>query len=321
MASIKKRAVENEAVKPSFNKSLMILVVTIVAVGLLLLLVMFGKQFVGKAFYDSTGTGIRAGIVDPGGIIANTPFSLTVKANIDDKKTVAVGFTLNLPEGVVCDDVTDVVPAGGLDGWGVIPEDLDSEIERLLNAAGLSLTSFNCDTTTTTTTTTNKLFYSIATLDASTIQSGEFEIAEINFEGLQEGSYNFDFENFDIVNLDDANYIGVTTEDATVEVSAEAEIDTDGDGVADDVDECDDTPAGAQIVSNGCMLGDVNNNNLINALDIIPIANQILGRSNIERNGLAADTNCDQNINALDIIPLADLILGRLSEIHCSSVI
>src|SRR3989338_8964129 len=100
MASIKKRAVENEAVKPSFNKSLMILVVTIVAVGLLLLLVMFGKQFVGKAFYDSTGTGIRAGIVDPGGIIANTPFSLTVKANIDDKKTVAVGVTLNLPEGV-----------------------------------------------------------------------------------------------------------------------------------------------------------------------------------------------------------------------------
>ena len=60
---------------------------------------------------------------------------------------------------------------------------------------------------------------------------------------------------------------------------------------------------------NGAVLGDVNNDELINILDVIAIVNMILGQSNIDLS--TADMNQDGILNVLDITILLNLILNN----------
>ena len=55
------------------------------------------------------------------------------------------------------------------------------------------------------------------------------------------------------------------------------------------------------------MLGDVNEDGIINVLDIILTVNIILGTSDYSNN---ADVNSDGIVNVLDIVSLVNVILG-----------
>ena len=63
------------------------------------------------------------------------------------------------------------------------------------------------------------------------------------------------------------------------------------------------------LIVNGAVLGDVNNDELINILDVIAIVNMILGQSNIDLS--TADMNQDGILNVLDITILLNLILNN----------
>ena len=81
------------------NKQLIIAVITISAIIVLGALLLFSDKIAGKAFFVPEAK-FTAGIVDPGKILENAPFSLLVKTNIETKSTVAIDFKLDLPEGV-----------------------------------------------------------------------------------------------------------------------------------------------------------------------------------------------------------------------------
>ena len=64
---------------------------------------------------------------------------------------------------------------------------------------------------------------------------------------------------------------------------------------------------GYDYFDNNTTLGDLNNDNVINVLDIIATVNLIL---NAEYNN-AGDMNQDNTINVLDIVALVNIILGQ----------
>ena len=62
------------------------------------------------------------------------------------------------------------------------------------------------------------------------------------------------------------------------------------------------------IISNypSAMLGDINNDEIVNILDIVQLANIILSGEYTEN----ADLNSDGSVNILDIVQLANIILS-----------
>tara|TARA_Y100001970_G_scaffold263936_1_gene349943 strand:+ start:877 stop:1347 length:471 start_codon:yes stop_codon:yes gene_type:complete len=80
-------------------------------------------------------------------------------------------------------------------------------------------------------------------------------------------------------------------------------VDTDGDGIADECDDCNN------------MLGDIDDNMQNNVLDIVQVVNMILsgGANSLGFNECEkadADLNGDGTINILDVIQLVNLVLG-----------
>jgi hypothetical protein len=74
-------------------------------------------------------------------------------------------------------------------------------------------------------------------------------------------------------------------------------------------DNCDDDGC-----ANGA--GDVNEDGMLNVLDIVQVANAILGGSGLSDCGLeAGDLNGDGMINILDIVQIANMILGGRSSV------
>lgn len=59
------------------------------------------------------------------------------------------------------------------------------------------------------------------------------------------------------------------------------------------------------------LLGDVNNDGLVNSNDIVALCNIILGRDKTGLNLIAADVNQDNSINSNDMVALINLILHR----------
>jgi hypothetical protein len=60
-----------------------------------------------------------------------------------------------------------------------------------------------------------------------------------------------------------------------------------------------------------CPLGDMNDDGNYNVLDIVALANCVLGSNCAElENGCAGDLNGDGNYNVLDIVALANCVLG-----------
>ncbi len=143
------------------DKTFLIAIISIVAVVALFLLLLFSGQFVGKAFF--TGQENNVGVADPGTIIENQPFSLTVQVNVPAKATTnSVGFTLQLPDGITCDKVSGIQNLfGGLE------------------------TDNKCGN--------NNIYFGTGLMS----KSGIIDIAKISFQGLPKKSYAFTFTKFE----------------------------------------------------------------------------------------------------------------------------
>ena len=63
------------------------------------------------------------------------------------------------------------------------------------------------------------------------------------------------------------------------------------------------------IVDGKFIVGDANGDNKINAMDIIRIANYLVGNATVESG--AADANGDGKVNAMDIIRIANYLVGN----------
>src|SRR3989344_3550127 len=152
------------------NKQLIIAVITISAIIVLGALLLLDK-IAGKAFFVPEAK-FTAGIVDPGKILENAPFSLLVKTNIETKSTVAIDFKLDLPEGVTC----DMVEVG-------VPDLLNWEGEYLI------FDDSGCIG--------NQIVFKFATLNYNEAISGEFEVAQLNFKtGAPAEEYTLTFAEF-----------------------------------------------------------------------------------------------------------------------------
>lgn len=198
------------------NKQLIIAVITISAIIVLGALLLFSDQIAGKAFFVPDAK-FTAGIVNPEKVLENTPFSLLIKTNIDLKKTVAIDFKLNLPEGITCDGPGNDLHINDLLGWG--EEGLVFDIAECIG---------------------NQVVFKYATITADEARSGEFTIAEMQFpNGLPLEVYEFTFESFNIYDLDDKEHPDLILNGEPAEIVVE-EIVTEGcgDGTPDVGENC-----------------------------------------------------------------------------------
>ena len=62
------------------------------------------------------------------------------------------------------------------------------------------------------------------------------------------------------------------------------------------------------VATNSSILGDVNNDEILNVLDVVIVVNMVLGSESL--NYFSADMNSDGSINVQDIIILINLILN-----------
>ena len=204
------------------DKTFLIAIISIVAVVALFLLLLFSGQFVGKAFFTGQQSN-TAGIADPGTVVENQPFSLTVQVNVPaPAKTNTVGFTLQLPtiEGVsdVCSKVVDV------------DNDASNGI-NIQNLFGGFETDNKCEN--------NKIYFGTGLVS----KSGVIPIAKIDFQGLSSGQYFFNFEEpFQVLHGSGSTSsagtsIAINVLDPTIEVQSSATIC--GNGMLEGSEQCD----------------------------------------------------------------------------------
>ena len=151
------------------SKPFLITIITFIAILALLVLLLFSKQFVGRALY--TGLENSAGLVLVGKAVEGEAFKAVVKANIKESKTSTIGFKLDLPPMLTC---------GLIEIKNLLPSPL-LEIIKCEPAPGLG----------------DRIVYAYTTLGSP--QTGEFEIAEISFKPLGAGSYDLKFSQFEII--------------------------------------------------------------------------------------------------------------------------
>lgn len=172
------------------NKQLIIAVITIIAIIALGTLLFFSEVFVGKAY---TGLVDTAGIEPlPVSISPDTPFDLTVKANVGGKETTAVSFRLTLPEGITCTGVDSTLD------WTEL--------------TGAILTTASCEA--------NEVVFAYATINPNKFKTGEFDVARVHLSGIATaGTYAFDFSSFDLIDLDTNEDVIGNGERATITVA------------------------------------------------------------------------------------------------------
>ncbi|MDO8510901.1 MAG: LamG-like jellyroll fold domain-containing protein [Nanoarchaeota archaeon] len=208
--------------KKNADKTFLIAIISIVAVAVLFLLLLFSGQFVGKAFFS--GQSNNAGVADPGTILENQPFSLTVQVNVPaPAKTNAVGFTLQLPTVVGVPDVCSKVV------------DVDNDASNGINVQNLFggfETKNKCEN--------NKILFGSSIVGT---KSGTITVAKIDFQGLPQGSYSFafvgQFEAYDAGNL-----IAITVLDPVIEVQEQQQQQIPvqaicGNGIPEGAEQCD----------------------------------------------------------------------------------
>ncbi len=169
------------------NKTLVVALVSIVALIILTALLFLGVQFVGKAYAGDVNT---AGLIlmnwqgPVSSLVESETFALPVVANIGQKESVALSFDLPLPDGVTCADVTEFK---SFLGWAGDP--------------GLVLDTVRCEAD------PNvpggeRLFFEQATISPGAApKTGQFNISWISFRALPAGSYNFAFRSLEIIDL------------------------------------------------------------------------------------------------------------------------
>lgn len=64
------------------------------------------------------------------------------------------------------------------------------------------------------------------------------------------------------------------------------------------------------IIIVGYVKGDTNSDGIINAADIVEVANYIMGNASYTFNKFAADANVDDVVNVADIVAIANIIMG-----------
>jgi|SRR3989344_4283346 len=180
------------------NKTLVVGIVAILAIIALVILLFFAQRFVGKAIQTTPLGEIEvnhAGVfLVPGSNTVNVgeEIRLPVETNINDKKTVAVGFKMVLPAGVPCPRVTGVM-------W---IEAEDTFEEKTCTDEGDR----------------KVINYYKATLNPFVFKTGSFRIANIIFDAdntIPVGTYTLDFTSF-IVDLDTEQQITLTDVDPTI---------------------------------------------------------------------------------------------------------
>jgi len=184
------------AVKEKDNRPLIIGIIALVAVLVLAGLLLFSDRFVGQAiqYQDTTSIPLpSAGIfLDDNTVFVGEGFDITIKARLEEySNTVAVKFKLildNLSLGNSCAD--SVISNLGWDDF----------------------VNITCEN--------GMVIFESATFDSNEAKSGLFDVATINFNEEQIGSYNLNFEQFDIfeMSFDPNNMIGAG-ESATIVVS------------------------------------------------------------------------------------------------------
>lgn len=200
-------------------------IVVVASIIILSTLLLFSERiFVGKAYTGAVNT---AGIQDV--IQTDTVgFSLTVETNIGTAETVAIGFNVSLPANLNCNDLSLSLPIQSLLGW-------DSSNGAVLEVA-------QCNPA------TNQVVFEYATLNWSTARTGEFDIARLNFNRLNAGSYALDFPYFEIAELANPSTILVASgEGGTITVQTAQNLC--GDGLLNAGETCDD---GNVISFDGC---------------------------------------------------------------------
>jgi hypothetical protein len=172
----------------------LITIITVVALALLSLFLIFSDQLVGKAY---TAGQVNAGFKDIPTVASDTGFTLDVWADVGSAETVAISFKVDLPTSEDCNNM--VSSSSVALGWS-----------DTVDNAFFCHPSFD-----------NELWFIYSTTDFSLAKSGEFKIAEITFAGLPAvGSYDFEFKSFNIVDMNDptGSLLISSGESTTVEV-------------------------------------------------------------------------------------------------------
>lgn len=191
----------------NFEKSFLIAVIAILIILALSLLVLFSGQFVGKAFFTGQVNSAGTELVSPA--YENQPFSLKVRANTGSTETHMVSFTMILPVGVTCVDVSGIQNL--LTDWLMFGNNCVEGIPG------------------------DKITFTYVAITTPK-KSGTFDVAQINFNGLPQGSYTFDIDPFQAFDSSSQNII-TTIEDPTVVVGAASDC---GNTIVEPAEECDD---------------------------------------------------------------------------------
>ncbi|MBT5740259.1 hypothetical protein HOI26_04100, partial [Candidatus Woesearchaeota archaeon] len=188
--------------KGEVNRPLLVAIISVlIAVALVVILFVAEPASVGKAY---TGVEGAAGLVAIAGdnFVVDSPFTLTVRANIGAAETVAIGFNLTLPEGVSC-----------------VRESVDLGWEATDEGDALVLNNSECDE--------NQVSLEYATLEFEAAQTETFDIARIALQASEAGDYDLNFSLFDIYSLSDAPVDLIeNAEDLTITVGEVAEPET-----------------------------------------------------------------------------------------------
>ncbi|MDO8655982.1 MAG: hypothetical protein Q7K45_01980 [Nanoarchaeota archaeon] len=180
-------------------------VAVIVIIALFLFFFLYpDKTVVGKAFYtEQMGT---AGIEEPrASLVAQQPFSLLVKANSGSARTISIKFALDLPAPIRCENVRSI--------------ESELEWEEGENSALVSATA-ECRS--------NMISFEYSTLDVDESLMGEIEIARISFDGIPAGTYQFDFTEFEMLDVDERNSISTAVDTEIMVVGASTQTGNEG---------------------------------------------------------------------------------------------
>ncbi len=153
------------------RKQFLIAIISIVAIVILALFLIFSQQFVGKAIlqpFTGAPNSVGAELI-PAIVYENQPFSLKIKANTANYYVNTVGGFITLPSEMSCtdvDSVTNLLP-GWIDGFPNLPS---NKCENGVIKVGY-------------------VVFQLA-------KTGTFDVVQINFKGKPAWQYKFDFSNF-----------------------------------------------------------------------------------------------------------------------------
>jgi len=306
------------------NKPLLIAIVTLFAVALLVVLLFFSDVFVGKAIKGGTFTTVgQAGIIlDEKTVTPGETFTVPITANIGSAKSVAVRFTLNFDTGFF-EECKDIPTAN------VLSEYISAGVD--LSVIGPLMTCPTADTV------QFEAAWLCADAACSNALSGDITIATVPFTAKQTAGETasegeFSFTSFEIIDLESGEnlvktFVGdtVTIEpvklspecatdvDCAVDQVCENELcvsaaDSDSDGIADNIDNCDSLSNPEQFDNDGDGLGDVcdpdeDNDGVPDTTDNCPLLAN-LDQTDTDSNGLG--DVCDADDDGDDIADVFD---------------